>query len=137
MGSGMKKSIFDEQTSKALKKWHMAVKKRQGTQGGKSPTRMFGRSRSRSPSPSTVQSSSNRLRRFKTTGHSVRSYDRDDNGLSDYDGDTLSPTSATKNLISKVDREEQVIQVNDSVHGDKASDTAEFSFVKTAPTKEP
>ncbi|KAF8011213.1 hypothetical protein BT93_J1734 [Corymbia citriodora subsp. variegata] len=136
MGSGMKKSIFDEQTSKALKKWHMAVKKKQGTQGGKSPTRMFGRSRSPSPSPSTMRSPSNRLRRFKTTGHSVRSYDHDDNSLSDYDGDALSPTSATKNLIAEVDPEDQVIQVNDSNNGDKASDTDEFSFIKP-PMKEP
>ncbi|RVX21132.1 MLO-like protein 8 [Vitis vinifera] len=30
MGSNMKRSVFDEQTSKALKKWHMAVKKRHG-----------------------------------------------------------------------------------------------------------
>lgn len=137
MGSGMKKTIFDEQTSKALKKWHMAVKKKQGTQGGKSPTRMFGRSRSPSPSPSTMRSPSQRLRRFKTTGHSVRSYDSSDNNLSEYDGDALSPTSATKNLIANVDTEEQVIQVNDSDHGDRASDTDEFSFVKTAPMKEP
>jgi hypothetical protein len=28
MGSRMKKSIFDEQTSKALKKWHNTVKKK-------------------------------------------------------------------------------------------------------------
>lgn len=34
MGSRMKKSIFDEQTSKALKSWHNAVKRKQG-QGDK------------------------------------------------------------------------------------------------------
>lgn len=28
MGSNMKKSIFDEQTSKALKKWHMKAQKK-------------------------------------------------------------------------------------------------------------
>ncbi|KAI3426614.1 MLO-like protein [Psidium guajava] len=137
MGSRMKKSIFDEQTSKALKKWHMAVKKKQGTQGGKSPTWMFGRSRSRSPSPSTVQSSSHRLRRFKTTGHSVRSYDYDDSSLSDNDRDTMLPKSDTKNFVEKVDPEDQVIQVNNSDHGDRASDTDEFTFTKTAPVKEP
>ncbi|CAM8915538.1 unnamed protein product [Rhodiola kirilowii] len=40
MGSHMKKSIFDEQTSKALKKWHMNVKKKAGdsTTRSKSPT---------------------------------------------------------------------------------------------------
>ncbi|KAK3410590.1 hypothetical protein EUGRSUZ_J02553 [Eucalyptus grandis] len=130
LGLGMKKTILDELTS-------TSVKKKQGTQGGKSPTRMFGRSRSPSPSPSTVRSPSQRLRRFKTTGHSVRSFDSSDNNLSEYDGDALSPTSTTKNLIANVDPEDQVIQVNDSDHGDRASDTDEFSFVNTAPTKEP
>uniref|UniRef100_A0A2N9FCK4 MLO-like protein n=1 Tax=Fagus sylvatica TaxID=28930 RepID=A0A2N9FCK4_FAGSY len=42
MGSNMKKSIFDEQTAKALKKWHMAVKKKHGGRGGKSPTLTLG-----------------------------------------------------------------------------------------------
>ncbi|PQQ15295.1 MLO-like protein 8 [Prunus yedoensis var. nudiflora] len=43
MGSHMKKSIFDEQTSKALKKWHMAVKKKHGgTHGSKSPSQTLG-----------------------------------------------------------------------------------------------
>ena len=42
MGSHMKKSIFDEQTSKSLKKWHMAVKKKHGGRGGKSPTHTLG-----------------------------------------------------------------------------------------------
>ncbi|KAJ6391271.1 hypothetical protein OIU77_025290 [Salix suchowensis] len=52
MGSRMKKSVFDEQTSKALKRWHMLVKKRH-VKGGKTPTRTLG---SVSPSVSTVSS---------------------------------------------------------------------------------
>ncbi|KAA8532089.1 hypothetical protein F0562_006769 [Nyssa sinensis] len=41
MGSNMKKSIFEEQTSKALKKWHMAVKQKKKKKGraGKVPYR--------------------------------------------------------------------------------------------------
>lgn len=39
MGSHMKRSIFDEQTSKALKNWHKAAKKKQGA-----ATRVLGQS---------------------------------------------------------------------------------------------
>ncbi|GLU19655.1 hypothetical protein SLE2022_358910 [Rubroshorea leprosula] len=67
MGSRMKKSIFDEQTSKALKNWHKAVKKKQGKVGKSSKT-LGGNS---SSPPSSV--SQRTLHRFKTTGHSTRS----------------------------------------------------------------
>ncbi|XP_031269214.1 MLO-like protein 8 [Pistacia vera] len=76
MGSRMKRSIFDEHTSKALKKWHMAVKK---PKGGKSPTRTLGETVN--PSISTLHSQAeHRLQRFKTTGHSIRSYTHDYHG---------------------------------------------------------
>ncbi|KAG0494141.1 hypothetical protein HPP92_005135 [Vanilla planifolia] len=39
MGSQMKQSIFDEQTSKALKKWHQAAKKKNVKESANSPTR--------------------------------------------------------------------------------------------------
>ncbi|KAJ7958000.1 MLO-like protein [Quillaja saponaria] len=52
MGSTMKRSIFDEQTSKALKQWHKkAVMKKNDVRGG-SPTRNVGGS----PDESAVQS---------------------------------------------------------------------------------
>ncbi|XP_058107295.1 MLO-like protein 9 [Magnolia sinica] len=38
MGTHMKQSIFDEQTSKALKKWHQAAKKKHGKTPPHSPT---------------------------------------------------------------------------------------------------
>lgn len=53
MGSTMKRSIFDEQTSKALKQWHKnAVKKKNDAGRGSSPPKTF----SRSPGDSPVQS---------------------------------------------------------------------------------
>ncbi|KAI3921943.1 hypothetical protein MKX01_005632 [Papaver californicum] len=67
MGSTMKKSIFDEQTSKALKQWHKNAvhKKAEGGAGKKpkTPTRTLGGSPGGSPSssprrPSNPQSSS-------------------------------------------------------------------------------
>ncbi|KAH9662264.1 MLO-like protein 10 [Citrus sinensis] len=135
MGSQMKKSIFDEQTSKALKRWHMAVKKRK--KRGKSSTRTLGESVS--PSPSTVYSSGGHtLHRFKTTGHSTRSYTYEDRDLSDYEADPLSPTSSTGNLIINMDRDDDgVAEVSEAHHGDETSNGDDFSFVKPASAKEP
>ncbi|XP_024036285.1 MLO-like protein 10 isoform X2 [Citrus clementina] len=135
MGSQMKKSIFDEQTSKALKRWHMAVKKRK--KRGKSLTRTLGESVS--PSPSTVYSSGGHtLHRFKTTGHSTRSYTYEDRDLSDYEADPLSPTSSTGNLIINMDRDDDgVAEVSEAHHGDETSNGDDFSFVKPASAKEP
>lgn len=135
MGSQMKKSIFDEQTSKALKRWHMAVKERK--KRGKSLTRTLGESLS--PSPSTVYSSGGHtLHRFKTTGHSTRSYTYEDRDLSDYEADPLSPASSTSNLIINMDRDDDgVAEVSEAHHGDETGNGDDFSFVKPASAKEP
>ncbi|KAK9989979.1 hypothetical protein SO802_024964 [Lithocarpus litseifolius] len=124
MGSHMKKSIFDEQTSKALKKWHMAVKKKHGGRGGKSSTRTLGRSPSL-----TVHSSGHTLHRFKTTGHSTHST-YDENEISDYETDPSSPTSSAANLIIRVDDDEQPTQISEPHHGEETSNEDDFSFVK-------
>ncbi|KAK1262682.1 MLO-like protein 10 [Acorus gramineus] len=65
MGTHVKKSIFDEQTSRALKKWRKDAKKKQGkpSQGSRTPG---GGTPEASPSTSPVHP----LQRFKTTGHS-------------------------------------------------------------------
>ncbi|XVF62328.1 hypothetical protein PTKIN_Ptkin08bG0208300 [Pterospermum kingtungense] len=120
MGSSMKKSIFDEQTSKALKKWHMAAKKKR-EKAGKSPTRTLDGSASLA---STVHSPGKKLHRYKTTGHSTRSsYTYEDHDMSDPETEPLSPVSST-NLIIRVDHDEQ------------AKNEDDFSFVKPAPVKE-
>ncbi|XP_043709695.1 MLO-like protein 9 [Telopea speciosissima] len=84
MGSTMKKSIFDDQTNKALKKWHMtAVKKKNEVKAGHSPTA--------SPLQSPVP-------QFKTTGPSPYS----DHEVSKMEVET-SPKSSAANLIADVD----------------------------------
>lgn len=134
MGTRMKKSIFDEQTSKALKKWHMAVKKKQGGKGSKSPTVTLGGS-------STVSkgSSGRTLHRFKTTGHSTRGAGFEDNDTSDMETDSLSPTSSTTSLIIKVDHhDEEETETNKTHPGDQETGRGEddFSF-NPAQQKEP
>ncbi|ONH97361.1 hypothetical protein PRUPE_7G185400 [Prunus persica] len=134
MGSHMKKSIFDEQTSKALKKWHMAVKKKHGgTHGGKSPTQTLGGG---SSTLSTVHSSGGHtLHRFKTTGHSTRSSVFDDHETSDLETDPLSPTSTT-NLIVRVDQMEQETEKIEPQDNEQTNNPDDFSFAKPAPDKE-
>ncbi|KAE8076381.1 hypothetical protein FH972_015037 [Carpinus fangiana] len=133
MGSSMKKSIFDEQTSKALKKWHMAVKKKRGGRGGKSPTITLGGS----PALSTVHSSGHTLHRFKTTGHSTRAFAYEDNENSDFEGDSLSPSSSTNLIIRADDAEQHTDEINEPHYEEETRNEDDFSFVKPAPLKEP
>ncbi|KAF8405577.1 hypothetical protein HHK36_010484 [Tetracentron sinense] len=106
MGSNMKKSIFDDQTSKALKKWRMtAAKKNQGGRTGRSPTRTLGGSPGASPVHSPA-SPAHALPRFKANGHSVRSSTSSkrysDNEMSDVEADA-SPKPSTVNLMANMD----------------------------------
>ncbi|CAK8538768.1 unnamed protein product [Lathyrus sativus] len=111
MGSRMKKSIFDEQTSKALKKWHNTVKKKHGHKHGKSSVRTM----DGSTTDSTVHSISPTLHRYKTTGHSARVVSAYDDDRDDYHSDIeLSPTSPRSNLLAvRVDQVEQDAKEND------------------------
>ncbi|XP_068639900.1 MLO-like protein 9 [Aristolochia californica] len=101
MGSHMKKSIFDEQTSKAIKKWRMGAKKKTEAH---SPPRTLGQS----PSVSPIGSPVNRFRRFKSMGHvgggsdtpSRKSYS--DQDVSEMEGEKV-PSRAT--LIANVEME--------------------------------
>ncbi|GAV86192.1 Mlo domain-containing protein [Cephalotus follicularis] len=131
MGSRMKKSIFDEQTSKALKKWHMAVKKRHG-KGGKPPTRSLGESVS--PSVSTISSPGQTLHRFKTTGHSTRSFTYEDHETSDLEDERFPPTSSTANLIIRVENDDQAEEISEFPRQDDTVNVDDFSFVKLKPT---
>ncbi|KAF5960843.1 hypothetical protein HYC85_002052 [Camellia sinensis] len=135
MGTHMKTSIFDEQTSKALKKWHMAVKKKH-RQGGKSPTQTLG---GESPSlsasvGSTLQSAGAALHRFKTTGHSTRLYE--DRDLYDFEAEPLSPTSSTTpDLILRIDDHNSEIETSAPQPQEESRNEDDFSFVKLAPVK--
>lgn len=135
MGSHMKKSIFDEQTSKALKKWHNAVKKRTG-KGGKSPARTPGGGSPTASVSSTLHSAGTTLHRFMTTGHSTRLFNYEtDPYQSDYEAEPLSPTSSTTNLIVRVDN--NVLEIEPSAPNgvDENRNVDDFSFVKPAPLK--
>ncbi|KDP43787.1 hypothetical protein JCGZ_22414 [Jatropha curcas] len=134
MGSHMKKSIFDEQTSKALKKWHMAAKKKQ-RKGGKSPTRTLG---GNSSPASTLHSSGRSLHRFKTTGHSARSYAYEDQEISDMEAEALSPTPSTTNLDARTIQNDQATELSESHDDDKGtSNEDDFSLPRPALTKKP
>ncbi|XP_030523791.1 MLO-like protein 10 [Rhodamnia argentea] len=141
MGSCTKKSIFDEQTSRALRKWHMAAKKRRLGKGGKSSAAAaVALGGSVSSSPSLANASGRTLRRFRTTGHSTRSHSYDDHDVSDYDADTLSPTSSTAaNLITRADHgdDDHTIKIGDSHREEGTGNGDDFSFVKLAPQREP
>lgn len=125
MGSHMKKSIFDEQTSKALKKWHMDVKKKRVGRGVKSATVTIGGS----PTLSTVRASGQSLHRFKTTGHSTRSFMYEDHESSGFETDPSSPTSSTANLIVGVDPDELQSELDEPHHKEETKNEDDFSFV--------
>ncbi|ERN17137.1 MLO-like protein 9 [Amborella trichopoda] len=91
MGSHMKRSIFDEQTSKALKKWHQAAKKRQGRS-----------SLSRSNGVSPAASPFHPLHRFKTVGHSARSAPSGAGYYSDGDLSEVEPDASPRESLVTV-----------------------------------
>lgn len=137
MGSHMKRTIFDEQTSKALKKWHMAVKKKRG----KSPTRTLGNASPTSSMASPLHPAGPALHRFKTTGHSTRAftYEDDDQDVSDLDtADPTTPlaTANNNNVVIGIDGHESENDVDGNYYGgdDEKSTKNEddFSFVKPA-----
>ncbi|CAN1785427.1 MLO-like protein 8 [Linum perenne] len=136
MGSNMKKAVFDEQTSKALKKWHMAVKKKKqaGTVKGR-------KSSVRTLTLNSSTSSGHTLHRFKTTGHSTRSHYayHDDSELSDMETEAVSPTAASSSVhVSLINRSRRDLLEHAGDDIVNASDIEDFSFVKPAgPLKQP
>lgn len=105
MGSHMKKSIFDEQTSKALQKWHMAVKKKKEENATKppspppSPPPTLGGSSKSSKKNSLKRYSSGpgpTFHRFMTMGPLSRTSTYDDEG---------GEHSSLANLIVRVDHD--------------------------------
>ncbi|KAF9603674.1 hypothetical protein IFM89_037437 [Coptis chinensis] len=125
MGSNMKKSIFDEQTSRALKNWHKAAVKRK--KAGLSPRS--------TPGVSPTQSPVHPLHRFQTTGHSARSsftsrrYTEKD--MSDIEADN-SPTSSTANLIAHMDNGGLESETTEPYanNAQQPSNEDDFTFVK-------
>ncbi|XP_019095908.1 PREDICTED: MLO-like protein 10 isoform X2 [Camelina sativa] len=128
MGSHMKKAVFDEQTAKALKKWHMTVKKKGKTR--KPPTETLGGSDSVSTSTSAFHASGATLIRSKTTGHSTASYMSNFEGqsMSDLEAEPLTPVLIEGQTIVRVG--DQPTEMEDD--GD-ISPGNQFSFVKPVP----
>lgn len=146
MGSHMKTTIFDEQTSKALKKWHMAVKKKPGL-GGKSPTRTLGGNASPTSSVgSPFHATGAMLQRFKTTGHSTRfGYEEDASDLEDpstHPPPTASLIIRSDPLDHDRDHDDDDIRHHDAEHddgfapiGQQTRNEDDFSFVRPVPTQ--
>jgi len=136
MGSRMKTAIFDDQTNKALKKWHMAVKKKQGVvKLGKSNAESVYGSPTASTSASPLHPSGPTLHRFKTTGHSTRSStyeDQDDEYESDVE---LSPElSQTTSFIVRVDHAHHQQHEHHTEGETNSTEEPEFSFANVKPT---
>ena len=117
MGSDMKKTIFDEQTAKALKQWRMAVKKKQGDKGGKFPTRAFGNDLAASPVHSTSSPmhpiAKAMLHRLE---HSVESTSYEDADTSKFVAEPLSGGSSIEELNDVVvdERNDNIVQLDTS-----------------------
>ncbi|KAI7756033.1 hypothetical protein M8C21_004661 [Ambrosia artemisiifolia] len=139
MGSTMKKSIFDEQTARALKNWRMVVKRKQGGKGGKTPTRSVASSLTASPVHSMAspiyRKTAASLHRFKTTGHSTHSVAYEDTDASDFEAEPLSPeSSSTTHLIDPRvdDHSDHEIKLDLSTQQEvETRHEDEFSFAKS------
>lgn len=134
MGSHMKRSIFDEQTSRALKKWHQAVRKRHKKGSLNSPTITPSVSRVTSPSGSPFH----QFYRSRTLGRSGRSltlshsrvWYHSDVEISDHEAENTSPSS-TANLPPHCLKHKEIVETEPTEyrltidhHGDE-----DFSFV--------
>ncbi|KAK9678669.1 hypothetical protein RND81_11G226200 [Saponaria officinalis] len=102
MGSHMKKSIFDEQTSNALQNWHKAAKKKQRENAKTPPRTVGGTSFQNSTSSLRKYSSGPILHRFTSLGRLSRASAYDEHEACDYEAEDPS-TLAT--LIVRVDNE--------------------------------
>nr|CAD1830652.1 unnamed protein product [Ananas comosus var. bracteatus] len=131
MGSHMKRSIFDEQTSKAIKKWHQAVKKKNPK--GDSVNSPSNQSPSTSPKANRSSSPVHQLHRFKSMSHSsgiamTPSRRRHQSDQDNLDAENEAPPSvpvvnATTDLLTGLIDEHQH-------HAGEHKKEDEFAFVK-------
>ncbi|RRT61620.1 hypothetical protein BHM03_00008101, partial [Ensete ventricosum] len=122
MGSHMKRSIFDEQTSKALKKWHQAVKKKheKGTSHASSV-------RETSPRASSPPSPLHPMQRYRTIGHTRElSNSSTGNVLDHCNSDTeIEMLSLSRNNNQESRPTEHHLRI-----GEHRNDEDQFSFEK-------
>ncbi|KAF3321090.1 MLO-like protein 8 [Carex littledalei] len=129
MGSHIKMSIFDEQTSKALKKWRDAARKRNKRGSSHSP--------SVTPSPSPGQSpmaspASRHLHRYRTMGYAGEGIRRShsDNEISDVDIEMSITRSELNRKNAPQEMRLNVEERRDEDEGRDRRDEDDFSFVK-------
>ncbi|XP_047337649.1 MLO-like protein 10 [Impatiens glandulifera] len=128
MGTHLKKSIFDEQTVKALENWRKAVKKKHVVpKKGRSSTIKLGEPiESVSTTVHSISSGAS-LHRFRSTGHSSHpySYEDHDQYSDDLETDPLSPTPMGGNLVLTIQ--------DDKPEPHDIINTDDFSFAKPIP----
>lgn len=137
MGSHIKMSIFDEQTSKALKKWRDAARKRR-----KKGNSQY--SPSVTPSPSPGQSpmaspASRHLYRYRSMGYAGEGFKRShsDNDISDVEIEMpiassgfnrqIAPQEVRLNIVERINENEDETR--------NRRDEDDFSFVKLGSRK--
>ncbi|KAF3321093.1 MLO-like protein 10 [Carex littledalei] len=135
MGSHIKMSIFDEQTSKALKKWRDAARKRNKRGSSHSP--------SVTPSPSPGQSpmaspASRHLHRYRTMGYAGEGIRRShsDNEISDVDIEMSITRSELNRKNAPQEMRLNVEERRDEDEGRDRRDEDDFSFVKLGSRRE-
>ena len=127
MGSRMKKSVFDEQTASAIKKWQMvAKKKRAGKSSTNSPFRTPETSRRGSPSASPGRP----MQRFMTMGNLPPRY-YSENDLSDHERE--APLFSAPHEDPNSQQEELHVEVTE----ERSNPPSDFSFAKSAAGRPP
>ncbi|XP_078155518.1 MLO-like protein 9 isoform X2 [Carex rostrata] len=128
MGSHIKMSIFDEQTSKALKKWRDAARKRNKKGSSHSPSV----TPSPSPGQSPMASPARHLYRYKTMGYAGEGMRRShsDNEISDVDIEMSVTRSELNRKNSRQEMQLNVEERRDEDDGRGRRDEDDFSFVK-------
>ncbi|PKA48127.1 MLO-like protein 5 [Apostasia shenzhenica] len=148
MGSHMKRSIFDEQTNRALKKWHQAVRKRHKKGTSCSPSVTSTTTPRTSPSSSPVHL----LHSYQQNGHSDHFQSRN---YSDQENDNDETVKNSKRFsvheCSETDCEHQTMasmipsfkhrefdtQIIDEIHMhvEEGHRDEDFTFVKPPPSE--
>jgi mlo protein len=131
MGSHIKMSIFDEQTSKALKKWRDAARKRHKKGSSHSPYV--------TPSPSPGQSpmaspAFHHLYRYKTMGHVGNGIKRShsDNEISDVE---IEMPRARSEFNQRNAPHEVRLNMDETIDESEGRDEDDFSFEKLGSRK--
>ncbi|XP_078155519.1 MLO-like protein 9 [Carex rostrata] len=128
MGSHIKMSIFDEQTSKALKKWRDEARKRNKKGSSHSPSV----TPSPSPGQSPMASPARHLYRYRSMGYSGEHMRRShsDNEISDVDIEMSIARSEFNRKNAQQEIRLNVEEIRDEDDGRDRKDEDDFSFVK-------